>query len=110
MRARVQASTAAEMSSISSTRDKPYCSDEPPRPSPCETSMTGTPARSRAPATVRTCSTVNWWRIGWEPSRRLLSVRRGRGAVMAGQVAARPAARCWPTRQAAAVMMSRLPA
>src|SRR6266446_6220109 len=35
--------------------------------------MNGRPARSRAPTTTRTSSTVIWWRLAWLPSRRVES-------------------------------------
>src|SRR5262245_49118588 len=34
------------------------------------------PASSSAPTMARTCSSVNWWRLACEPSRRLVSVTR----------------------------------
>ena len=50
--AALQTSLAALISSISEVRENPYWIDDPPRPSPCEISMTGTPALSRACATA----------------------------------------------------------
>src|SRR4051812_4976595 len=67
-------SAATVISSCSGVLLKPYVNDEPPRPSPWVTSMTGTPASSRAATIERTSSAVNWWRLWWDPSRRDVSV------------------------------------
>src|SRR5581483_5431746 len=71
------ASAAAARSCSSGTLEKPYWNDEPPRPSPCETSMTGTPAAASPPTTARTCSGVNWCAMAWLPSRSVVSQIRG---------------------------------
>ena len=68
---------AAVISSISACAEA-VLDREPPSPSPCATSITGTPAPPSAPAIARTCSTVNWWRIGCDPSRSVVSVIRSR--------------------------------
>ena len=47
---------------------------EPPMPSPWLTSITSTPAASKAAVVARTCSSVNWWLIAWLPSRSVVSV------------------------------------
>src|SRR5581483_8374247 len=70
--------SAAEARSCSSgTFEKPYWNDEPPRPSPCDTSMTGTPASTSPLTTARTCSGVNWCAMAWLPSRSVVSQTRG---------------------------------
>src|SRR5579875_74536 len=70
-------SAAAANSCSSGTLEKPYWNDEPPSPSPCDTSITGTPA-STSPLTIaRTCSGVNWCAIAWLPSRSVVSHTRG---------------------------------
>ena len=53
-------SPLATVSCISGVPENPYWMDEPARPSPCVTSITGTPASSNAWATALTCSFVNW--------------------------------------------------
>ncbi|CNH61650.1 Uncharacterised protein [Mycobacterium tuberculosis] len=49
---------------------------EPPRPSPCVTSITGTPAASSAVTIACTSSLVNWCRLWCDPSRSDVSVIR----------------------------------
>src|SRR6266851_9860930 len=73
----LMASAAAARSCSSGTFEKPYWYDEPPSPSPCETSITGTPASARPPTTARTCSGVNWCAMAWLPSRSVVSQIRG---------------------------------
>ena len=46
---------------------------EPPSPSPCVTSISGTPAASSPHAMARICSSVIWWRFGCMPSRNVMS-------------------------------------
>ena len=81
-------------------------------PSPWLTSITSTPAPSSACTVARTCSSVNWCDIAWLPSRSVVSVMRtGRSVpLMPATPANRVVATSSPTRAAAAVMMSRLPA
>ncbi len=71
--------------------------------------MTSTPAASSAATTWRTWASVNRWAIACEPSRSVESVMR-RSRVMPSPPRADAAASRSPTRAAAAVMMSRLPA
>ncbi len=72
--------------------------------------MTSTPAPSSADTTARTWPSVNWCRMACDPSRSVESVirtwDRSRGHLHVRAVVASRS----PTRAAAAVMMSRLPA
>ncbi len=81
-------------------------------PSPWLTSITSTPAPSSACTVARTCASVNSCDIAWLPSRRVVSViRTGRSVpLMRRAPTKRVVATSSPTRAAAAVMMSRLPA
>ena len=73
--------------------------------------MTGTPAASRPRTIAATCSAVNRWARAWEPSRSVESVsRKAVLGTRAPPALARASAMASPTRTAAAVMMSRLPA
>ena len=91
--------------------------EEPPRPSPWVTSITGTPAASSAATIALTSSLVNWWRLWCDPSRSDVSViRTSQIAESAAHYCVPPVtasvslAISSPTLVAAAVMMSRLPA
>ncbi len=59
IRASCTAPAAASISAASGWAERPYWIEEPPTPSPCETSITSTPARSSPAATAATCSGVN---------------------------------------------------
>ena len=82
-------------------------------PSPWLTSITSTPAPSSACTVARTCASVNSCDIAWLPSRSVVSVIRTGRSVPRHALrtpANRVVATSSPTRAAAAVMMSRLPA
>lgn len=80
-----RASRTIDSISSSSSLACPTCREEAPRPLPCPTSTTGTPAVSAARAWARSCSRPSWWRTAWWPSRRrvvdedLLAGSAGRG-------------------------------
>ena len=59
---------------------------------------------------ARTCASVNWCDIAWLPSRSVVSVMRTGRSVPVISATASAVATSSPTRAAAAVMMSRLPA
>src|SRR6266540_336985 len=75
-RALGMAARAAASSFSCGSSERPYCSDEPPSPSPWETSTVSSPAASRPPAMRATCSAVNWCALAWLPSRRVESITR----------------------------------
>src|SRR6266540_2420438 len=70
------AARAAASSLPWGSSERPYCSDEPPSPSPWETSTVSTPAASRPPAMRATWSAVNWCALAWLPSRKVESITR----------------------------------
>src|SRR6266536_1541751 len=67
---------AASSSLAWGSSERPYCNEEPPSPSPWETSTVPTPARSSPPAIAATWSAVNWWALAWLPSRNVESITR----------------------------------
>src|SRR6266540_1033526 len=67
---------AASSSLAWGSSERPYCNEEPPSPSPWETSTVPTPARSSPPAIAATWSAVNWWALAWLPSRKVESITR----------------------------------
>src|SRR5574341_2296265 len=78
------AARAASRSLAWGSSERPYCSDEPPSPSQCETSTVPTPARSSPPAIEATCAAVNWCALAWLPSRRVESMTRTARSAITG--------------------------
>src|SRR6266545_2135645 len=76
-------SAMVPMPGSSSTASRAYCNEEPPSPSPWETSTVPTPARSSPPAIAATWSAVNWCALAWLPSRNVESITRtARGSAI----------------------------